>query len=33
MTFTPENTNQGDSACAYEFQVKNAVFEYVRTLQ
>jgi branched-chain amino acid transport system substrate-binding protein len=33
MTFTPENTNQGDRTCAYEFQVKNAVFEYVRTVQ
>jgi branched-chain amino acid transport system substrate-binding protein len=33
MNFTPENTNQGDTSCSYEFQVKNAVFEYVRTLQ
>ena len=33
MNFTPENTNQGDSSCAYEFQVKNAVFEFVRILQ
>ena len=33
MNFTPENTNQGDTSCGYEFQVKNAVFEYVSTLQ
>jgi branched-chain amino acid transport system substrate-binding protein len=33
MTFTPDNTNEGDRTCTYEFQVKNAVFEFVRALQ